>query len=118
MVTQCLGDSFKGVYAKDDVKKYNRLDAAFSHLPEPVRHVLINKFEDLDKLDFNSIQRHAELPIPQSLVLQPDLLLDSPDEFPSQLISTENHPNSDDFTNPCPPGGSYPCFPLTPINSF
>ena len=93
VVTQRLGDSFKGVYAKDDVKKYNRLDAAFSHLPEPVRHVLVNKFEDLDKLDFNTIQRHAELPIPQSLVLQPDLLLDCPNEFSSQLISTENHPN-------------------------
>jgi len=69
LVTQRLSDSFTSVYSKDDVKLYNRLDASFSHLPQEVKEVLINKFEDLDKLHFDTLQKYAKLPLPQSTVL-------------------------------------------------
>ena len=69
LVTQRLSDSFTSVYSKDDVKLYNRLDASFSHLPQEVKEVLINKFEDLDKLHFDTLQKYAKLPLPQSTIL-------------------------------------------------
>ena len=69
VVVRRLADSFQSVYSKDDVKKYNRLDATFIHLPKPVREVLVNTFENLNKLDFNTLQTHAKLTLPQALSL-------------------------------------------------
>ena len=98
--TQRLCDTFKSVYANDDVKKYKRQDASFSHLPSEVCNVLINKFADLDKLNFTTIQKHAEIPIPQGLDLQPDLFhlppqdtLDSQHKaFPNSELSQQISP--------------------------
>ena len=69
VVVRRLADSFQSVYSKDDVKKYNRLDATFIHLPKPVREILVNTFENLNKLDFNTIQTHAKLTLPKALNL-------------------------------------------------
>ena len=64
----------------------------FSHLPSEGRNVLINKFADLDKLDFTTIQKHAEIPIPQGLDLQPDLFQLPPhDPFDLRHKNLPNH---------------------------
>ena len=106
LVTQRLCDTFKSVYAKDDVKKYNRLDASFSHLPSEVCNVLINKFADLDKLDFTIIQKHAEIPISQGLDLHPDIFhlpphdtLDSQHNTLPALSFPTNQSNATTFDN-------------------
>ena len=82
VVVRRLADSFQSVYSKDDVKKYNRLDATFLHLPLPVRKVLINSFETLHKLDFVTIQKHSTLPLPQSLILDHQDDSDNEDAIP------------------------------------
>jgi len=97
LVVQRLSDSFQSVYSKDHVKKYNRLDASFSHLPQPVKDVLINKFEKLDKLHFDELQKHAQLHLPQGFSLNPTIsedpltssdLWDQPNIDPTSLIPT------------------------------
>jgi len=72
----------------------------FSHLPSEVRNVLINKFADLDKLDFTTIQKHAKIPIPQGLDLQPDLFQLPPhDTFDSQHKNLPNQSDATTFDN-------------------
>ena len=55
------------------------MDASFSHLPQPVKDVLINKFEKLDKLHFDELQKHAQLNLPQGFSLNPNISEDTLD---------------------------------------
>ncbi len=130
LVTQRLSDSFPSVYSKDDVKIYNRLDASFSHLPQEVKDVLINKFTDLDKLHFDILQKHAKLPLPQGQILnQLSHISESENSDDDQSHTTsvnQSHPSSDseqsdddgnkinDPTSPQLPSSSQATPPITP----
>ena len=63
-VVRRLADQFTTVYGFSDLKKYSRLDPTFSTLPQNVKDILINNFQNLDLLQLTTIQEHAELNIP------------------------------------------------------
>ena len=66
-----LSDSFTTIYGYADIKKYSRLDPEFSTLPHPVRDVLINDFQALDALHFETLRAHSELNIPLGVEINP-----------------------------------------------
>ena len=94
VVVRRLADSFQSVYSKDDVKLYNRLDASFAHLPAPVKEVLINHFQDLDNLHFDTLRQHAKLSLPQGEILNPTLeeTQDNPTNSPVETPNLNNPP--------------------------
>ena len=68
------------MYHKNFVKKYSPLDATFSNLPAEVREVLVHKFSDLDNLHFEKLRQLGPLDHPTGLVLDYEVLAESPDE--------------------------------------
>ena len=91
-----LVDGYPTVYGYQDLKKYSRLDPSFSTLPQPVRDVLIHKFQDLNKLHYMELRKHATFTLPDSIKLfdidlPDDPPLDLPDDPPLQPTDTQNH---------------------------
>ena len=68
-----LANSFQSFYSKDDVKLYNRLDASFAHLPAPVKEVLINHFQDIYNLHFDTLRQHGTFSLPQGEIINTTL---------------------------------------------
>jgi len=61
-----LGDGYMTVYGYNDMKLYSSLDPEFSHLPQSVKDVLINKYEQLTTLHYKTIREHATLDLPDN----------------------------------------------------
>ena len=61
-----LGDGLVTLYSYDDLKKYNPLDPTFSHLPQEVRSILVNKFENLNKNHYHAIRKYGSFQIPDN----------------------------------------------------
>ena len=65
-VVRRLADGYSTIYGYGDLKKYSRLDPTFSNLPQSVRDILINKFEDLNQLSYTNLRKYATLELPQN----------------------------------------------------
>ena len=57
-VVRRLADDLVTVYSLEDLKKYSRLDPQFQPLPQEVKDVLVNSFQDLDILHFETLQKN------------------------------------------------------------
>ena len=80
LLLQRIADGFQTVYHKNFVKKYSPLDATFADLPVEVREVLVHNFKDLDNLQFNKLRQLGPLDHPTGLILDYDILAETPDE--------------------------------------
>ena len=58
-VVRRLADDLVTVYSLEDLKKYSRLDPQFQTLPQEVKGVLVNSFQDLDILHFKTLQKFS-----------------------------------------------------------
>ena len=93
-VVRRLADDFVTVYSLEDLKKYSRLDPQFQTLPQEVKDVLVNSFQELDILHFETLQKFSELNLPQG-----PILFTSDHQF-------EDAPNTE--TNPSPDNNDFP----------
>ena len=88
-VDRRLADDFVTVYSLEDLKKYSRLDPQFQTLPQEVKDVLVNSFQDLDILHFETLQKFSELNLPQG-----PILFTSDHQF-EETPDTETNPSPD-----------------------
>ena len=62
------------------IKKYSPLSADFSDLPIPVREILVNSFDKLDKLQFEKLRELGSIDHPTGNILDYELLANTQDE--------------------------------------
>ena len=71
-----LSDGFTALYAKDDLKIYNKVSPLFRDLPIEIKHALIYSFEDFLSTDFSTIAKYDDLDLPNGIPLMDKELLD------------------------------------------
>ena len=86
-----LADGFQTIYNKNIIKKYNKLDATFSHLPPETTEVLVHKFDELENRHFDKLRNVAELNLPNSEILDDTVLLH--DEFDAEILAPNSNKN-------------------------
>ena len=83
-----LGDTFTTVYSYNDIKKYSPLDPTFSTLPQSVRDILINDFENLNKNHYTELRKYSKLDLPNN---EPLFEIKTPEE--SEVITEHVNPD-------------------------
>jgi hypothetical protein len=69
LLVQRLADNFRTLIAMDDVKLYKGTDPEFANLPQKIKKILINKFDELLPADFDDILRLDPLEMPIGIEL-------------------------------------------------
>jgi hypothetical protein len=69
LLVQRLADNFRTLIAMDDVKLYKGTDPEFANLPQKIKKILVNKFDELLPADFDDILRLDPLEMPIGIEL-------------------------------------------------
>jgi hypothetical protein len=65
-----VADNFRALYSNNDLKKYKETDPLYKDLPEPVKKVLLGKFQDFLNEDLKVILKYDPLDIPTGIDLK------------------------------------------------
>jgi dUTPase len=69
-LTERVADNFRALYSNNDLKKYKETDPLYKDLPQPVKKVLLGKFQDFLNEDLKVILKYDPLDIPTGIDLK------------------------------------------------